>query len=64
MIENPRGHIIGIVGDLVANFLWYDRKGDEDLPRGVIEDEVAKDPKLVDDIIEKFATSLREQLNG
>jgi hypothetical protein len=32
-----RDLILGTIDDLVGDFLYYDRKGDEDLPRGAIE---------------------------
>lgn len=54
--------ILGIVEDLVADFLYYDRKEDEELPRGEIEAALKKRPDFVFDIINKFAAEIK--MNG
>ena len=54
--------IIGVTEDLVADFLYYNRKEDECLPRGAIEEAVEAGVITVDEIIETFAESLRRNL--
>lgn len=46
------------VSDLVLNFLSYDRKEDEDLPRGAIEDAVAKGEITKEEIVQLFSDEL------
>ena len=50
------------VSDLITDFLYYDRKEDDQLPCGMIEDAV-KDGKItVDEIVDLFRTHLTEGL--
>lgn len=59
--NNPNAQlIIDTVDDLVSNFLYYDRKDDEDLPRGVIEATVQMGDLSYDEIVEAFANALRQ----
>jgi hypothetical protein len=51
--------ILGVVGDLVADLMYYDRKEDECLPRGAIEQAIEVGAITVDEIIEKFAEEMR-----
>lgn len=55
--------ILGVVEDLVADFLYYDRKEDEDLPRGVIQKAIKDGSITQEQIIKKFAESLNKGLN-
>lgn len=54
--------ILGAVEDLVADFLYYDRKEDEDLPRGAIEAAVQASDPSYHEIVGQFAKSLHEGL--
>lgn len=56
-----RQKILDTVDDLVANFLYYDRKEDEDLPVGAIDDAVLEDVVSIDEIGEAFTKELRER---
>ena len=51
--------ILGVVGDLVADFMYYDRKEDDCLPRGAIEKAIEVGAITEDEIIEKFASEIR-----
>lgn len=55
--------ILGHVKDLVADLLWYDRKEDEDLPRGAIEKAIEDGEITAEEIIEQFRVELEERLN-
>tara|TARA_B110000046_G_scaffold172374_1_gene194091 strand:+ start:1779 stop:1961 length:183 start_codon:yes stop_codon:yes gene_type:complete len=59
MIEN----IENTIEDLVSDFLYYDRKEDEDLPRGAIQKAVKDGLITKEQIIKKFAESLNEGLS-
>ena len=54
--------ILNTAGDLVCGFLYYDRKEDEDLPRGSIQQAVENDVVTVDEIVERFRTELMKGL--
>jgi hypothetical protein len=56
--EGRREHILGTVTDLVSDFLYYDRKEDEYLPRGAIEAALADGTITVDEIVDKFRAEL------
>ncbi len=51
--------ILLTVEDLVGAFLYYDRKEDEDLPRGAIEEAITNGEVTVDEIVNKFASTLK-----
>ncbi len=48
--------------DLVSNFLYYDRKEDEELPRGEIEDAIEAGEISLDEIVAKFREELEKYL--
>jgi hypothetical protein len=50
------------VSCLVSDFLYYDRKEDEDLPRGEIEDAVSKGEITVAELVSQFDRELRERI--
>jgi len=57
----PRAeHILGLVDDLVANFLYYDRQNDEDFPAGEIEDAIAAGEITVTEMADKFREGLEK----
>ncbi len=55
--------ILITVEDVVSNFLYYDRKEDEELGRGAIEKAVKRNVITVDEIVEQFKKSLIEGLS-
>ncbi len=56
--------ILGTVKDLVINFLYYDRKEDEDLARGDIEKAIENKDITVDEIVGCFKDSLIENIKN
>jgi hypothetical protein len=54
--------ILGAIEDLVGSFLYYDRKEDEDLPEGSIQNAIADGLITADEIIKQFSDTLREGL--
>ena len=64
MTENnsKRSHILNVVDDAVSNFLYYDRKEDEELPRGAIELAIKDKDISVDEIVAFFKAKLIEGL--
>lgn len=61
-MSDRREHILGKVSDLVACFLYYDRKDDEDLPRGEIEAAIEAGEITADEIVEAFGEELDKGL--
>jgi hypothetical protein len=61
---NKEKHILGVIEDLVSNFLYYDRKEDEDLPRGSIERAVKNGVITIEDMTRQFKKCLEEGLSG
>jgi hypothetical protein len=57
-----RQNILTTVSDLVANFMYYDRKEDEDLPLGAIEKAVKNGLITEDDIVQQFRDKLKAGL--
>jgi hypothetical protein len=49
--------------DLVADFLYYGRKEDEDLPLGAIQEAISEGEITVEDIIEIFSKELRDKID-
>ncbi len=50
------------VEDLVSDFLFYNRKEDEDLPKGMIEEAIKNGNFSVDDLIKVFELKIRKGL--
>lgn len=57
-----RRRILDRAKDVGIDFVFYDRKDDEELPRGHIEDAIASGEIAVDDITRTIANSIRRQL--
>ena len=53
-----REHILDVVDDLVGRFMYYNRKEDEDLPVGAIEEAIEAGEITVEEIVAKFKTVL------
>lgn len=58
-MDDIRLEIEKTVEDLVSNFLFYDRKEDENLPRGAIEQAVKDGVVTWDEIVKWFEQSLK-----
>ena len=52
--------ILLTVDDLVSDFLYYDRKEDEELPRGEIEKAINNGDITIDEIVNYFKLKLTE----
>ena len=62
--EELKTLIEGTISDLVSAFVYYDRKEDEELPRGEIERLLDEGVITAEWIVEKFAEKLRESLSA
>lgn len=60
--EKIKKYILDLTNDTVKNFMYYDRKGDEEYKVGVIDDAINKGIVTTDEIIEEFAKALQEHL--
>lgn len=61
-MKDVKARIIGCVEDLVGAFLYYDRREDEYLPRGVIEKAISDGDISVDEITAQFRKVLESNL--
>lgn len=59
MTEQQRQSILDTVDDLVAKFLYYDRKEDEELPVGAIEAAVRHGVISWEEITDRFRSHLQ-----
>ncbi len=55
--------ILDSVSDLAKNLVDYDRRDDEELPRGEIEKAVAEGEITMDEMVEQFRMALMEELS-
>ena len=46
------------ITDMVSDLLYYNRKEDEDLPRGAIEDAISSGEVSLDEMVELFRREL------
>lgn len=60
--EDLRELILGNIDDLIADYLYYDRKEDEDLPRGVIEKAVEDKIITIEEMVARFESTLRDNI--
>jgi hypothetical protein len=56
--------ILGTINDLVSDFLYYDRKDDEELPVGAIEECISGEIITIKEMVDYFEESLKENLLG
>ena len=54
--------ILDAISDLVSDFVYYDRKEDEDLPCDSIDLAVQSGQITIDEMVAQFRTSLTESL--
>jgi hypothetical protein len=52
-----------VIGDMVIDFIYYDRKQDEKIPQGAIEEAIDVDYLTIDEIVEVFRRKLVKALN-
>lgn len=60
--KNKRDLILGTIEDLISDFLYYDRKEDEELFRGDIEEAIKSGEITVEEMVEKFSSGLKKYL--
>jgi hypothetical protein len=63
-MRTRRERILATVSDAVAHLLYYDRKEDAELPVGAIDDAVRSGEITVDEIVGKFASELKENIES
>ena len=56
--------IFNTIEDLVTDFLYYDRREDEELSVGYIELAIEENEITIDEIIKCFSDNLKKQLNN
>lgn len=58
--ENRRRLIVDTASDLMASFLYYDRKEDQELPRGEIESALLSGEITVEELLDVFRRALED----
>lgn len=64
MSKDRKDKIQSTLQDRVSDFLYYDRKEDEDLPRGAIQEAVLEGVITVEEMVKTFEEALREGLRA
>lgn len=59
-MSDRRELILATVSDLVSNFLYYDRKEDEELPRGSIQHAIEVGEISASEIVKAFRRELEK----
>lgn len=62
-ILTRRERILATIEDLVTDFLYYDRKEDEDLPVGAIEEAIGTGEITAEEMSAAFVTLLEGNLS-
>lgn len=60
MSQSRRQTILNTADDLMGAFLYYDRKEDEDLPRGEIEAAIRAGEVTIGELVEMWRAALAE----
>ena len=55
--------VFEVITELVTAFLRNDRKKDEDLPKGALQEMIEKEVITVEEIVDRFREELEEQLD-
>lgn len=61
-MKTRRERIESTIDDLLSNFLYYDRKEDEELPRGEIEAAVRAGEITAQEIADRFSKGVVEHM--
>lgn len=63
-LSSDKETVLTAISDLVSDFLYYDRKEDEDLTMGAIEALVEKGELTVDEMVARFREELEKHFDG
>lgn len=55
-----RAEVLKAASSAARAFVYYERKGDEDLPVGAIQESIEKKEVTVDEIVAEFRKTLEE----
>lgn len=61
-MKTRREHILGAISDMMADFLYYHRKEDAQLPCGAIEEAIQNGEVTVEEMVEAFEAELRSSV--
>ena len=62
--DRAKENILNTVKEMVVDFIYYDRRGDEELPIGAIEIELEKGNITIDDICKHFRSALMQAVEN
>ena len=61
-VTDKKSHALNVVSDLVADYLYYNRKEDEDLSCAEMDQLIDSGDLTADEIIERFSIELRKKI--
>jgi hypothetical protein len=61
-LEQSKQEVFATIDTLVSNFLYYDRKEDDDLPIGRIQRLVKEGVLTIDEMVDEFRDHLRDSI--
>ena len=61
-MKTVKDHVFEYFEDMVSDMLYYDRKYDEALPVGYIEDAIKRGEFTIEEFVSRFAEVLTETL--
>jgi hypothetical protein len=62
--EEKKELFLAIIEDVISDYLYYDRKNDDDLSIGDVNGLIESGCVTIDDVIDKFTTYLKECLSN
>ena len=62
-MKTAKEHVFEYFEDMVSDMLYYDRKYDEALPVGYIEDAIKRGEFTVEEFVNRFSEVLTDNLN-
>lgn len=63
-METIKDKVFAYFDDIISDILYYDRKYDEELPVGYIEDAIKRGEFTIDEFVNGFADKLYETLES
>ncbi len=57
-----RATVLAALEDMISGFLYYDRKEDDNLPLGAIEEAITRKKLTMDEMTQRFRDALQESV--
>jgi hypothetical protein len=60
VMEEKKRHALLLIGDLLSNYFYYDRKGDEDLSADEMQELIESGNLTPEELVEAFSKKIPE----